>query len=204
MEPTPVFYIALSGKRCSGKSTTATKLIRALEEKYTGLPVVKFAFAQALYAECYRRGMSSDPAKKDQKMLLEVAHEMRAADDKVFTKLTFEGIRLCSINPHCRGRLMIAVLDDLRHLPEVSALRAQKKSFLVRLNIPKDIQEARIRAVYGDEGFAKYNGAHKSETELDGQDALFDLTFDAAKYSLNVDDVVASIVRHLSSTLSSV
>ena len=122
--------IAILGKMCSGKTTTAN-LIKQIDSRYE-----IFSFGQKI------KDVASDlfdMKEKDRSLLISIGSKMREIDSEVWINYV---INQCSNKEFC-------LVDDLRYQNEYEAL--VKNGFqIIQLNISSDLQEKRIKEIYPD------------------------------------------------------
>jgi hypothetical protein len=159
--------IALSGKMCSGKTTSSDAFIAKWN-----------TFKRASIAGRLKEiaikvfGMNPDPKMKDRALLQRLGTDLRIIDENAWLNVFFNGLSGDT------------VCDDVRYLNELEAFN--KNGFItVRLKVDPDVQMERINNLYPD--FDLDQLAHKSETDLDNANG-FHATMTSEEFVKLVDD----------------
>lgn len=156
--------IALSGKMCSGKSTTA-EFIKNYFNNYYQI----FNFAGRL-KELATELFGFDPNNKDRKLLQDFGEAIRNINSNAWIN---------SLHNRTKN-LKYIIVDDLRTPDEFVYLKDQGY-LLIRLNVSPEVQEQRLKEKYPN-NFEEHlkRRDHYTETALDN------FTFD---YYINTDYV---------------
>ena len=164
---TPGRKIAISGKMCSGKTTSSDAFIA----KWNSFKRVSIAGRlKEIAIEVF--GMDRDPTKKDRTLLQRLGTDLRIIDENAWLNVFF-------------NRLSGDVIcDDLRFLNELEVLN--KNGFIViRLTVDPKVQMKRISALYPD--FEPEQLLHRSETDLDDAKG-FHATMTSEEFICLLDD----------------
>ena len=153
--------VGISGKRGSGKDTSADFLLKHLEN--LGISVVKGAFADQLKKEyCEASSVNFDELAKNYKLkslhrpgIIKMGNDQKAIHGEDIW------IRKLLKNPEIKD-YQVLIVSDLRYPNEAKSIRKHsKKSILFRINIDLKLRE--LRGISWNEDIDK----NHSETSLD-------------------------------------
>lgn len=164
---------ALSGKMCSGKTTSSDAFIK----KWATFKRVSIAGRlKEIAIEVF--GMDPDPKKKDRGLLQRLGTDLRTLDENAWLNVFFNNLS---------GDV---ICDDLRYKNELDAFN--KNGFIViRLKVDESVQASRIKELYP--GFKSEQLLHRSETDLDNCNGFHDTMTSEEFVSLLNDPKVTSI-----------
>jgi hypothetical protein len=137
--------IALSGKMCSGKTTSSDAFIKK-NPTYTRHSIAGRLKEIAIHV------FGMDPDKKDRDLLQKLGTDLRIIDENVWLNSFFKGLD---------GDV---ICDDLRYYNELVSLNNNGFK-TIRLYVDPEVQYQRIKELYPD--FKQEQLLHKSETDLD-------------------------------------
>ena len=163
---------------CSGKSTLANKIIKYYKKK--GIVIVKRSFSELVYK------IARDVFKmkqKNRKLLQQIGTKMREIDKNVFVNYIINDL---SEN---------VIIDDCRYINEFDALY-KAKFILIKINLPKKIQEKRLIKTYPDTWKIHMNNInHSSETTIENMDNK-KITY-TINYNYDFNDICIFLQKNL-------
>ncbi len=162
--------IAISGKMCSGKTT----LLNLLQSHDSDIQRVSLADPVKEVASKYFLMPSQ---QKDRWLLQQIGQRFRSIRPSVWVDLLHMKSDIFKANG------FIPVCDDVRFPNELDSMRS-KGWILIRLKIPEEVQQERIKRTYGKEWESHWkNRFEESETSLDHiDDSRFDYVCENLEY----------------------
>lgn len=165
--------IAISGKMCSGKTTSAKFVQKCIAEYGYIAYIMSFATKIKLLAKdlFYDKG----DGHKDRKLLQDLGQKLKEIRDTVWIDYLVGKIRKCS-NP--------VIIDDVRFRDEFDSLKREGFT-LIRLEVDQDVQEQRLVELYPD-NYKEHleRRSNVSETDLDQYIVNFDYVLNSGDTEL--------------------
>ena len=156
--------IAIAGKMCSGKSTSAM-YFQKLNNRFQ-----IFSFAKKVKEIAVDLfGMTN----KDRTLLTSIGKKMRDIDPDVWANYTVKETQNCEF----------AVIDDLRHFNEYRILKEQGWK-IIKLEISDQLQEQRLLSISTPEQFQNHQSNKNDISEqqiVNSDDGIFDLVINVDK-----------------------